>query len=113
MPDEKVPPSEPAAPASGPPGPDPAEPTAFMMLCGGLAAQVQMALGLIEDPVEKKPKVELDAAQQGIDLLVTLQQKTRGNLEPREEKLLGGLLTQLRLIYVEVAKARAALAEGS
>jgi hypothetical protein len=77
-----------------------------MMLCGSLAAQVQMALGLFEDPVQKKTIVEMDAAKQGIDLLEMLEEKTRGNLDDEEKALLSNLLTQLRLLYVEVAKAR-------
>ena len=79
-------------------------PSPFMMLCGSLGAQVHMALGLIADPVEKKPRVEMEAARQGIEMLDVLEAKTKGNLEERERKLLGDILTQLRLLYVEVHK---------
>ena len=83
---------------------DPQAPSSFMMLCASLGTQVHMALGLIEDPIEKKAVVELPTAQQGIEMLAMLETKTKGNLDEAEEKLLGDLLTQLRLIYVEVAK---------
>ena len=33
-----------------------------------------------------------------------LEEKTRGNLTPDEEKFLGDVLAQLRLAYVEVQK---------
>ena len=79
-------------------------PTAFQILCGSLGAQVQMALGLIADPVEKKVRVELDAARQGIDLLAMLEEKTAGNLDDAETKLLSQLLAQLRMLYVERLK---------
>ena len=88
-------------------GGSPAEapaPTPFQILCGSLAAQVHMALGLIPDPVSKKAVVELPVARQGIDLLVMLEEKTEGNLDDEEKKTLTGLTAQLRMIYIEVAK---------
>ena len=80
-------------------------PSSFMVLCATLGTQVHMALGLIPDPVTEKATVELPAAQQGIEMLAMLETKTKGNLEDREEKLLNDLLMQLRMIYVQVAKA--------
>lgn len=76
-------------------------PTPFQMLCGSLAAQVHMALGLIPDPTEKDPRVELDAARQGIEMMAMLEEKTKGNLDEREAKSLGLLLAQLQMIFVE------------
>ena len=76
-------------------------PPPFLVLCGSLAAQVQMALGLIPDPVEKKARIELAAAREGISLLDMLEAKTRGNLDDREKKTLADLLTYLRMLYVE------------
>lgn len=87
-------------------------PTPFMMLCASLGTQVHMALGLIQDPVEKKAVVELPAASQGIEILSMLEAKTKGNLDESEEKLLQDLLMQLRLIYVEVAKMSDAAPES-
>ena len=45
-----------------------------------------------------------EAAQQMIDILGILEEKTRGNLTPAEEKLIGSLLYDLRLRYVEAQK---------
>lgn len=43
---------------------------------------------------------DLEQAQQTIDILVMLEMKTRGNLSPDEEKLLHGVLYQVRMAYV-------------
>jgi hypothetical protein len=45
----------------------------------------------------------LPVAHQTIDLLAMLQEKTRGNLTPAEEKFLENLLMDLRLRYVTKA----------
>ena len=86
------------------PGEGAEAPSSFQILCGSLAAQVHMALGLIADPVDQKTRVEIGAAKQGIDMLVMLEEKTKGNLDDRESKTLNLLLTQLRMIFVERVK---------
>ena len=45
----------------------------------------------------------LQLAHQTIDILAMLQEKTRGNLTPQEEKFLEAMLTDLRLRYVAKA----------
>ena len=52
----------------------------------------------------KAGEPDLPSAQQAIDLLVLLQEKTRGNLTPDEAKLMEQLLLDLKLRYVERAK---------
>ena len=74
------------------------------MLCLGLAAQAQVALGLFPDPVTHETKKQLPAAREAIDLLGTLEEKTKGNLTSQESALLGGLLADLRMAYVRAAK---------
>jgi len=44
-------------------------------------------------------------ARQTIDLLTVLQEKTKNNLTGEEERMLDQALYDLRLRYVEVAKA--------
>ena len=48
----------------------------------------------------------LPAAQQMIDILALLEEKTRGNLTAEERQLLEQILYELRLRYVEVSKQR-------
>jgi uncharacterized protein DUF1844 len=61
-------------------------------------------LGELDDPIEKKPQVNLDAAREIIDILEMLQDKTRGNLNQQEEQYLEHMLFDLRMRYVEKAK---------
>ena len=75
-----------------------------------LASSALIHLGLAPDPDARgesaKPKLDLALAQQSIDLLALLQEKTRGNLTPNEESVLRNLLYDLRMRYVEVARAK-------
>jgi hypothetical protein len=60
-------------------------------------------LGLVPDPETNQPgPVNKLYARQTIDTLELLQEKTRGNLDAEEERLLEGLLYELRMRYVEV-----------
>jgi hypothetical protein len=61
-------------------------------------------LGELEDSVEKKPQINLEAARQIIDILDMLKEKTRGNLTQEEERYLESMLFDLRMRYVEKAK---------
>lgn len=61
-------------------------------------------LGEIEDPTGQKKMENLKAAQQTIDILELLQEKTRGNLTPQEDQYLQGVLFDLRMRYVQKAK---------
>jgi hypothetical protein len=53
---------------------------------------------------DQKPEVNLPAAQQTIDILEMLAEKTKGNLSEEEDKLLGTLLYDLRMRYVEATR---------
>jgi hypothetical protein len=47
----------------------------------------------------------LPLARQTIEILAMLEQKTRGNLDPAETNLLGGVLYDLRMKFVDAARA--------
>ena len=53
---------------------------------------------------EGQPEHNLVLAQQDIDLLAILQEKTKGNLNGDEERLLDQALYDLRMRFVEVSK---------
>ena len=72
----------------------------------GLTTQALMHLGEIPDPVHQGVMHDLPAAKQMIDLLGILRDKTKGNLDEAEEQLLGEVLYDLRMRYVEVARSR-------
>ena len=70
-----------------------------------LATQALMYLGAFPDPQTGKAVVALDIAKLNIDLLGVLEEKTRGNLSDDEKKMIEGTLHELRLQYVEIARA--------
>lgn len=83
----------------------------FVSLVLGLAAQAEQALGgqlAGGVPAGVKPR---DVARSLIDTIGMLEQKTRGNLEPDEQKLLTELLTQLRFRFVTAEKPAAGPAQ--
>lgn len=49
--------------------------------------------------------VNLELARHTIDILGMLQEKTKGNLTEEEERLLSGMLYELRLKFVEKSKS--------
>jgi len=78
----------------------------FSTFVMGLTTQALMHLGEIPDPVHQNVHHDLPAAKQMIDLLGILREKTKGNLDAAEEQLLGEMLYDLRMRYVEVARSR-------
>jgi len=69
-----------------------------------LNASALMHLGLMEDPTHGEKVKNLELGKQTIDILVMLEEKTRGNLSPDEEKLLKNILYDLRINYVKQSK---------
>ena len=78
--------------------------TTFMV---GLSTQALAALGEISDPVSGARSKDLEAAQQLIDIIGMLRDKTRGNLDPDEDGLIEAILFDLRMKYVELARSSA------
>lgn len=65
-------------------------------------------LGEAPDPVTRQPVVDLPLARHTIDVLGVLREKTKGNLDNDEERLIETLLFDLRSKYVERVKAQSA-----
>ena len=83
---------------------DKQEPLDFNALVLSLGSSALIHLGLASDPTSGKTEPpDLALAQQSIDLLGLLQDKTRGNLTVDEAQFLTQMLYDLRLGYVEVA----------
>jgi len=78
--------------------------TTFMV---GLSTQARAALGEISDPVSGARSKDLHAAQQLIDIIGMLREKTRGNLDSDEDGLIEAILFDLRMKYVELARQSA------
>ena len=90
-----------AAPAPGTPSLPAVDFHTFVLSLGSSAL---LHLGELEHPDVGAPQKDLPLAKHTIDILVMLEEKTRGNLSPAEEKLIGSLLYDLRLRYVEAQK---------
>lgn len=76
----------------------------FASLIVGLAAQAEQAIqGQLPGGVPAGVSAR-DVARSLIDTLGVLEQKTRGNLEADEQKLLAEALTQLRFRFVSTEK---------
>ena len=69
-----------------------------------LSTQALVHLGEIPDPLRGEPSADLPAAQQLIDIIAILKEKTRGNLDHDEDALLETILFELRMKYVERAR---------
>ena len=69
-----------------------------------LSTQALMHLGDIPDPQSGRPEQDLVGAQQLIDIIGMLEQKTRGNLDRDEAQLIEAILYELRMKYVERAR---------
>jgi uncharacterized protein DUF1844 len=70
-----------------------------------LAHTAAFHFGDVPDPATGRPgPPNLAAAQQIIDILALLEQKTRGNLTAEERQLLEQIVYELRMRYVEAAK---------
>ncbi|HVA77118.1 MAG TPA: DUF1844 domain-containing protein [Candidatus Binataceae bacterium] len=76
----------------------------FVTFVVGLSTEALAALGEMPDPATGKPSRDLRAAQQMIDIIAMLAEKTRGNLDPNEQSLVEAILFDLRMKYVELAK---------
>jgi hypothetical protein len=76
----------------------------FLQLVLGLQQAGMVALGKLMNPVTRKVEASLDAARDTIDTLAAIETRTRGNLEPDEQRVLQQALTDLRLNYVDGMK---------
>jgi uncharacterized protein DUF1844 len=70
-----------------------------------LASTALIALGQMPAPDDEEHEIDLDTARHLIDVLAMLEQKTKGNLDEPEQKLLASLIYDLRVAYVDAQKA--------
>lgn len=69
-----------------------------------LASSAFYHLGDLADPNTGEKRVELPAVKQTIDILIMLRDKTKGNLNKDEEKLLEQLTYELQVKYLAQKK---------
>jgi hypothetical protein len=69
-----------------------------------------VAMGAGTEPGQKA-RVDILGARQSIDMLALLQDKTKGNLTPKEEATLQNVLFELRMMFLEITNAIAQQAQ--
>jgi hypothetical protein len=75
----------------------------FAALISMLTTQALFSLGLLQIKGQEERKPDLELAKYNIDMLQTLEEKTRGNLSKEEEAVLANTLNELRMGYVKAA----------
>ena len=80
-------------------------PGEFEALVMSIATSGMLNLGQIPDPDTHKTAVNLPMAQHSIQMLSMLREKTRNNLNGREEALLERFLADLQTRYVALSKS--------
>ena len=76
----------------------------FAALISMLVTQAFFAMGLVHVIGEKEKEPDLELAKYNIDMLETIEEKTKGNLTEEEKKVLENTLGQVRMAYVQVAE---------
>jgi hypothetical protein len=66
--------------------------------------QAWVAMGKVTNPMTGEVERDLGSARAAIDLLAELETKTEGNRSGDETKILQGVLTELRMNYLDEMK---------
>ena len=69
-----------------------------------LVTQAFFAMGLLQVKGEDKREPDMELAKYNIDMLETIEEKTKGNLTEEEKKVLENTLGQVRMAYVQVTE---------
>jgi hypothetical protein len=86
----------------------------FNALVLSLGSSAIVHLGEAPDPTTgQKSPPDFGMAQQSIDLLSMLEEKTRGNLTDEERRFLDGMLYDLRMLFVQVSQRPRAAAPAA
>lgn len=81
------------------------EPASFVNFLSTLATNAAAALGAVPHPATGKRTLDLESGKYWLDILAMLKEKTKGNLHPKEQQLVDGLLGDLRMQYVQLVRA--------
>ncbi len=76
----------------------------FTQLLFTFQATAMQQMGKIVNPLTNKVEKNMVQAKHSIDIVSMLEQKTRGNLNEREKKLIEQVLFELRINYVDEMK---------
>jgi len=75
----------------------------FAALISTLTTQALFSLGLLQIKGQEEREPDLALAKYNIDMLETIEEKTKGNLSEEEKKVLENMLNEIRMAYVKSA----------
>lgn len=78
----------------------------FAEFVTSLGLQALMRMGELKAPGGKEIETDLEAAQETIDLLLMLKEKTKSNVTPEEESILKSLIPELQMKFVQHKTAK-------
>jgi hypothetical protein len=81
------------------------DPASFVNFLSTIATNAAASLGAVPHPATGKRSLDLETGKYWLDVIGMIHEKTKGNLHPKEARLLEGLLADLRMQYVHLVKA--------
>ncbi len=88
------------------PGADHLPPMNFERLVQSIYMTALVQMGGVTQEGEQ-PRIDIIGARQSIDMLGVLEEKTKGNLNAEEQRLLDSALFELRMTFLEITQALA------
>ena len=76
---------------------------AFSTFLLSLSTSVLVCLGELPDPMSNESTTNLPLAKQTIGIIEMLKEKTKGNLNDEEDRLINDILYDLHMKYVKAA----------
>jgi hypothetical protein len=80
------------------------DPASFVNFLTTLATQAAAALGAMPHPATGQRTLDLETGKYWIDVLAMLKEKTRNNLHSKESEIFDGMLSDLRMQYVQIQR---------
>lgn len=82
--------------------PDAENPASFVNFLSTLATNAAASLGAMPHPATGQRTIDLESGKYWIEVLSMLKEKTNGNLHPKEAELLTGILSDLKMQFVQI-----------
>lgn len=73
----------------------------FLTLIASFTTSGMVGLGKIPNPINNKIEKNMDQAKHSIDILLMLKDKTKGNLNQDEEKILQNAIADLQINFIQ------------
>lgn len=82
----------------------PLPPASFQGLISVFVTQAYLALGILRVSEDDQRPPDLEMAKYNIDLLGVIEEKTKGNLDEAEQKMMEETLQNLRMAFVQLSQ---------